>query len=215
MVAQNHDMLWLGAAGAAAFAGYEFLYKPWKAAHAATVPGSILTGPGAPAAPAAPSAGYSYPYVTSPTVLTPQPVQPSNLNPGAAVGGLVGTCMSRKGWTQSQCQQRLDALVAAYNANKARIVSLQPGAPGLVAAQTQLAATQNALQNAMAQFNAATAAGNPAAALQWKTAMDGHNADIAALSAAINSAPTQITASQSAMAANASDYQALTGVPLT
>lgn len=48
-------------------------------------------------------------------------VTPSNLNPGAAVGGPVGTCMQRKpNWTQGQCQTRLNNLVSAYYNAKAK-----------------------------------------------------------------------------------------------
>lgn len=209
MAAQNHDLLWVGGAAAAAFAGYEFIYKPWKATQAANAPGLTPSGRPGSSPPV-----YTAPYVTSPTAIVPQPITPSNLNPGGNVGGPVGTCMSRKNWTQSQCQQRLDALVASFNWNKAKILTLQPGGSALITAQGQLAGSQAALSRALTGYNTAVAQGDAAGALQWKSQMDAQNADIAALQNSISTAPQQITAAQAAMAGAASDYQALTGLAL-
>lgn len=216
-MAKNHELLWIAGLGAAGFAGYEFIYKPWVANQAALAAATAAGGTvSSYTTPPLTSGAYAVgaPYVTTPTSLVPQPITPSNLNPGANVGGAVGTCMTRKGWTQSQCQARLDALVAAFNANKATIAQLSPGGASLTAAQAQLAANQTALANANAQYNAALRANDPAGANIWKAAIDGHMADIQAITAAINSAPAKITAAQSAMAGNASDYLALTGLTL-
>jgi hypothetical protein len=218
--AKRHTLLLIAGAGVGAFVAYEFVYKPWASARAAA----------AAAGQPAPSLFSSIvPSLPPPAAMVSAPAQitPSNLNPGAAVGGVVGACMQKKGntWTQQQCQARLDALVAAAQNAKAAIAQLQsaagnPAAAGIPAAQAALAQNQAALQVATTNYNAAAAAGNVNDAATWHAAMLAHQADItdltnriaAAQAPADNSAA--IAAYQGQLAANDNDYFNLTGVHL-
>lgn len=194
-------------AGGAGFLAYQFVYKPWRAAQdAAAIPQpSILPWSGGG------GAGVGTPSLTYPQYVGPGP---SNLDPGAQVGGVIGTCMHRKGWTQQQCTTRLNALTAAFSAAKAQLAALKSGAASVeVAAQLNL--TRQALAAAMTQYNAAVARGDTAAANQIKIAIDGHNADIRDLEARSSSfIASQITKLETAIAGHIADYQALTGVTL-
>lgn len=209
--AQHHTLLKVGGAAVAALAGYEFLYKPWKASQDAALLAATGTTSSILPSSGGGGGGYTLPYITAPT--TVGAIQPSNLNPGAAVGGPTGTCMSRKGWTQSQCENRLNGLVAGYQSAAAMLASLQNGTE-VATAKASLTANQAALQQAMQAYNQALATGDAAGANQWKAAIDGHNADIAALTAAISGVPGRITQIQSAIAGFIHDYQALTGLTL-
>lgn len=194
-------------AGGAGFLAYQFVYKPWRMAQdAAAIPQpSILPWSGGG------GAGVGMPALTYPQYVGPQP---SNLDPGAQVGGPVGTCMHRKGWTQAQCQARLDAIVQAFNGAKAQLANLKSGT-GAQEVAAQLAATKAALANASAQYNAAVARGDQAAALQWKAALDGHMNDIRDLEGRSASyIAGQITKWETAIAGHVANYQALTGLTL-
>lgn len=209
MAKQGHPVLMAGGAVAAALAGYEFVYKPWKA----TQDAALATSSGLFAPTGGGGGGGGLPYVTTPTVLNPGNIQPSNLNPGAVVGGPTGTCMSRKMWPQQQCQTRLDALTQGYASIKSQLATLLSGAD-VTAMKATIVANQQALANAMAAYNTAIATNNPALANQLKIEIDGHNADIAALQAHVARVPTDITALQNTLAGLAHDYQALTGLTL-
>ena len=194
-------------AGGAGLLAYQFLYKPWRAAQdAAALPApSILPWSG--------GGGGGGGGVTFPTYVGPGP-QPSNLAPGAAVGGPIGTCMHRKGWTQSQCQARHDAIVEGYNRTKAQLANLKSGA-GSVEVAAALNASRTALAGAMQQYNAALARGDQAAALQWKAAIDGHSSDIRDLEARSSSMIAgQITALETTLAQLQANYTALFGAQL-
>lgn len=223
MTKKSHAILWAGGAGLAGLYVYEKIIKP-QTANAGTpdlLPGLPLTqapppspvtyGPGVVQTSAGGNTGV--PYVTSPTSLVPQPIQPSNLNPGAVVGGPVGTAMSRKGWTQAQATDRLNAITTAYNSAVQTLASLTGGA-ALAQQQQLLAANQAAVAGAIPVYNAALARGDAGTANQWKIAIDGHNADIANIQANINNIASQTTAIQNEVAGLRSDYQALTGLTL-
>lgn len=204
----SHDLLKIGAAGAAAFGLYEFWWKPRQdaAAAAALLP---LTS----SAPYTVGGGgaTTLPYVTSPTA--PVGIQPSNLDPGAAVGGPVGTAMHRKNWTQAQATQRINDLTAGYQAQVAALASLQSG-QALATINAAIAANQAALASAAGPYNAAVASGDAAGALIWKNAIDAHNADITALNNRLQSIAGQITAYKNNIAGLQSDYYNLTGLTL-
>jgi len=201
MAQQKITMTKAAIVGGAGLLAWQFLYKPWKAAQdAAATPLPFWGGGGGG------GGGSGLPYVTTPSTITP-----SNLNPGAAVGGPVGACMQKKGWTQQQCTDRLNQLVSAYQGAVAQLNLLKSGQGG-ADVLAQLAATRNALQGAMAQYNAAMAAGDAAGANQWKLAIDGHNADIRDLEARGSSQQVAAIAKwETAIAGHKSNYLALTG----
>lgn len=209
--AKKNTLLMVGGGIAGLFGVYEFVYKPWKAAQDAALIaagqsplGYTTTGGGG-------GGGGGFPIITSPSVLTGG-ITPSNLDPGAAVGGEVGSCMHYKGWTQQQCTTRLGNIHAAYQAAMAELAKLQSGSGA--EAQAALAANQAALPVAIAAYNAALARGDQGGAAQIKLAIDGHNADIAALNARLASIPSRIMALQSAIAGWKTEYQNLTHMAL-
>lgn len=221
MPRKTHRLLWIAGAGVGAWLVYERVYKPWAAASSAAVA----------AGGQAPSILSALPNILLPTptpspaamVSAPLAITPSNLNPGALVGGAVGACMQKKGntWTQQQCQTRLDALVAAAGNAKLAISQLSaagnPAASGIPAAQAQLAAEQAALVEAQTNYQANLNAGNTTNANAWYAAMIGHQNDINELNARIAAAQADpdnsaaIAAYQGQLAANDNDYFALTG----
>lgn len=225
MAKQSHKLLWTGAAGLAGLYVYEKIIKPGTALATtpdilpglpltqAPQPAPVTFGPGTGVVDTGSPSGGGAPYVTSPTSLVPQPIQPSNLNPGAVVGGPVGTAMSRKNWTQQQATDRLNQITTAYNSAVQTLASLQNGGQ---AAQLQalIAANQAALAQAIPIYNQHLALGNTGEANQWKIAIDGHNTDIANLQAQLNNLASQKTAVTNEVAGLRSDYQALTGLTL-
>jgi multidrug efflux pump subunit AcrA (membrane-fusion protein) len=219
-MARKHRILWIAGAGVGAFAAYHWIYKPWAASRDA----ALAAGGQVPSLFPFSSASALPPPAAM--VSAPAQITPSNLNPGAAVGGVVGACMTKKGntWTQGQCQARLDALVSAARNATAAIAQLQngvnPAAGGIVAAQAQLAAEQAALDIATQNYNAAAAAGNTNDAATWHAAVLAHQSDIADLNNRIAAAQAPannaaaISAYQGQLAANDNDYFNLTGVHL-
>lgn len=217
--AKHHYLFWVAGVGGGAFLAYEFLYKPWAAAQAAAGAANPLAsflGTGATAFP--PAAAM---------VSAPSQITPSNLNPGAAVGGDVGACMTKKViWTQQQCATRLNALKAAFANAQAAVANLQsgaanPAAAGIPAAQAQLAAEQAALAGALDSYNKLTAAGDTNGAATFHAAVLAHQADITDLQNRIAAAQAPvdnsaaIAAYEGQMAANDTDYFNLTGVHLS
>lgn len=211
--AQHHTLLKIGGAAAAAFAGYEFLYKPWKAAQDAAALAAAGTGinPGYTSTGGGGGGLFSLPYITSPSPNVG--VTPSNLDPGAAVGGPIGYCMHKKGWTQTQCTQRYNAIVSAYQAGVAALQALQSGT-GAAGTQAQIDATKAALANAQAQYNAAVAASNPAMAQQWLATITAAQADIASLTQLLTTIPGRVASYQHDLAGLVSDFQNLFGIAL-
>jgi len=233
MAQQQHTLLTIGALGAAAIAGYEFLYKPWKAEQDAALLGTttgIDPTTGLPSNTGNPG-GVMYPSsagVLSPIVDTginnpPGPyvtapvgnvgIPPSNLDPGAAVGGPIGTMMTRKNWTQQQATDRYNLLQTTYAASVANLNALTSGQTAQQI-QAALAAENAALQAAGPPYNAALARGDAATANQWKIAIDGHNQDIAELNARLQAINSNIAAYQNQIAGLQSDYYNLTGLQL-
>ncbi len=224
-MARKHRILWIAGAGVGAWAGYQFIYKPWAAARAA----ALAAGGQVPSLfPSLPALGGPV-TVPGPGAMVSGPapqIMPSNLNPGAAVGGVVGACMQKKGntWTQQQCQSRLDALTAAASTAQYAIAQLRqagnPAAAGIPDAQAALAAEQSALNIATTNYNNSVAVGNSSDAAIWHAAMLGHQNDINELNARIAAAQqpvdnsAAIAAYQGQLAANDNDYFALTGVHL-
>lgn len=194
-------------AGGAGFLAYKFVYQPWRAAQdAAAIPQpSILPWSGGG------GAGVGAPALSYPQFVGPQP---SNLDPGARVGGVIGTCMHRKGWPEGQCRTRHDEIITGYNRTKAQLANLKSGAASVEVA-AQLAANRAALANASAQYNAALARSDQAAALQWKAAIDGHMSDIRDLEARSSTfIAGQITALETTLAQLQANYSALFGASL-
>lgn len=217
---KKHTLLWIAGAGVGAFAVYEWLYKPWAAQQAALVASGALPASTNPLSSLFPSLNLPAPASMLSTTPAVGPV-PST---GAPVGGVVGACMAKKGftWTQTQCQTRLDALVSAATNARSAIAQLQsatsnPAAAGIPAAQAQLAATQAALATATDSYNKLLAAGDTNGAATFHAAMLAHQSDIADLTARIAAAGTAndnsaaIAAYQGQLAANDADYFALTG----
>lgn len=210
MAAKKHTLLYLGGGAAALFGGYEFLYKPWKMAQDAALiaagqqPSSFTyTGGGGG------GGGYA-PVVTSPSVITG--ITPSNLDPGAAVGGEIGACMHYKGWTQQQCTTRLASIRTAYNNAVTELASLQNSSQGQATAA--IAATQAALTGAMANLNADLKSGDAAGADNWRRVIAGHQADLADLNARVATIPARIAAIQGAVAGWKTEYTNLTHMTL-
>ena len=221
MARKHHRILWIAGAGVGAWAAYRFIYQPWAAAAAAAAaagetPPSLLSSLPSILAP------NSYPAPAA-MVSAPLAITPSNLSPGALVGGVVGACMAKKGntWTQQQCQTRLDALTAAASNAQLAISQLRtssnPAASGIPAAQAQIALEQAALDIATTNYNNSVAAGNASDVAIWHAAMIGHQNDINELNARISAAAAPvdnsaaIAAYQGQLAANDNDYFALTG----
>lgn len=219
-MAKQPSVAVLLASGGAAFAAYQFLYKPWLAAKAA---GSGAAASTWPMFNPGPTPTVSTPTVVGPTYSGPGGQQGSIVDPRVNPGGDVGQAMWKKNWTQAQAATRLAALKSAFAQAKAAIAALQaPGANAPnVAAGLQLAtANELAAANEDQAFARAVAAGDDAAAAQWRVAADAHRADakeIRARVAAAQAAPdaaAQIAAWQGAMAGHAADYFALTGLQL-
>ena len=216
----KHTLLWVAGAGVGGFLAWEYLYKPWAAQQAALA--------GAAGVPASPSLFPSLPSINlpSPSSMLTEPSTVGTVpSIGVNPGGVVGACMLKKGgtWTQSQCQTRLDQLVAAAQSAQAAITQLQaggganPAAAGIPAAQAALAASQAALATATMAYNQLVAAGNTDGAATYHAAILAHQSEIADLTQRIAQASTAndntaaIAAYQGQLAANDADYFALTG----
>lgn len=149
-MAQSANLTSIAALGALGIGGF-LLWRKFeddKAADAVAASGGVYPSYVAPMTgahdPVTGAPTYGQPVLQPPIYVGPQP---SNLNPGALVGGVVGTCMTRKPtWTQSQCQTRLDTLYSAYQTAKARAAS-------------------------------DAAAGDAAGAAKWQQALEGHRVD--------------------------------------
>lgn len=217
--AKRHDALIIAGAGAAAFAGYEFVYKPWAAKKALDAAAGI-----APATGGGLSPFFSTPTIVGPSV-NPGGVQGSIVDPRVTPGGDVGQAMWRKTWTQQYAAARLAAIKKGLSDSLGAISQLQqqtanPAASGIAAAQ--LAAQQNdaAAAGAVQQQQAALAAGDAAGAALWASAAAAHQQDAREIRARIAtaSAPPDNTAAiaayQGAAAGLRADYKALTGLDL-
>lgn len=211
MAKKKHGLLELLGLGAAAFAGYKFVYEPWRlnqdalatsAAGGAVTPTYTDTGVGgllsAISAPA-PSVGTSY------------PITPSNLDPGAAVGGAVGACMHKKGLTQSDCTARLQKIVAAIQAAQTQLASLQSGS-ATANLQAFLTANQAAVASDQANITAATARKDTGAVASYKAALAAHQANVTSAAQQLAQIPGQITAIQAAIAGAMANYTSYTGL---
>jgi len=201
-MAQKITLTKAAVVGGAGLLAYQFLYKPWRAAQdAAGAPAPVplwSTGGGGG------TGGGGFPYIA------PSGGTASNLNPGAAVGGPVGACMSKKGWTQQQCTARLTALVSAWQGATAQLAAIQGGA-GATAAAAEKAAQQQAYNNAGMHYANAVAAGNTAAAQQIKAEMDQRLAYIQDIDARVAQLASTAAALTNAIAGHKADYLALTG----
>lgn len=216
---QSHTALWLGGAAAAAFAGYEFVYKPWAANQA------LLAAGGASAlSPLFPSSMVSSPTIVGPSV-NPGGIQGSIVDPRVSPGGDVGQAMWRKNWTQTQAAARLAAIKTGYANSLAAISQLQgqvanPAASGIAAAQLALQQSDAGAAQAIANQQAALQAGDQAGAALWASAAAAHQQDSREIRARIAtaSAPPDnsaaIAAYQGTIAGLKSDYAALTGMTL-
>lgn len=223
MAKSNHDLLYLALAGGGAFAGYEFLYKPWAAAQAAVANGAVSAG------------GFNFPPVSSmvtgaspaiDTSLVPGQTAPIySSNPSLAYPGIIGNCMAKKGntWSAAQCQTRLNAYIVSYNNAAQAIANLKantanPAASGIPAAQAELARVDAVItqqQAALAQQPADSQGyqqfATSIAALQTDRAQIAQR--IASAAMAVDNSPA-IAAYQGAMAAADSDFFNLTGTHL-
>lgn len=213
MAKKKHGFLELVGLGAAAFAGYKFVYEPWRLnqdALAASAAGGTVT-------PTYTSTGSPsiLSTISSPTpaIGTSYPITPSNLDPGAAVGGAVGACMHKKGLTQGDCTDRLQKLTTAIANDTAQLQALQSGAAAS-ALKTQLAANQAALTSDMQNLNTAKASGNQAGVVAYTAAMKEHQANVNALNSQLASIAGQITAYQAALASQRQNYTNYTGLTL-
>lgn len=215
---QHHEALWVAGIGAAAFAGYELLYKPWAAAKAlaATAAGGL--------APLFPSSMLSSPTVVGATA-NPGGVQGSIVDPRVTPGGDVGQAMWRKNWPQAQAAARLAAIKLGYSNSLAAISQLQsqvanPAAAGIASAQLALQQNDAAAARAVANQQAALQAGDAAGAALWASAAAAHQQDSREIRGRIAtaSAPPDnsaaIAAYQGTIAGLKADYAALTGMTL-
>lgn len=214
MAKSKHTLLYAGGAGVAGFLAYEMFYKPWRAAHdaALTPPAPATswftsTGGGGGGG----GGGSSYiPSVTIPSTVGPQP---SNLSPGLAIGGPVGTCMYKKGWTQQQCQTRLDRVTTAYRQYTTDLAKMKSGQ---VAAElnAHLAQLTTAINATIPQYNVALSTGNIGGANQLKLSLDDWNNQIRIINGQLAGIPGEITAYENEIAGFKSQYLALTGLNL-
>lgn len=212
----NHDLLWLAGGGAALFAGYEFIYKPWAASQALAAVGAL--------SPISPTSMISSPTLVGPSV-NPGGIQGSIVDPRVSPGGDVGQAMWRKNWTQQQAQQRLDQIKAGYSTSLGAITQLQqqvtnPAAAGIASAQLAAQQSDAAAAAAVASQQAELAKGNAAGAALWASAAAAHQQDAREIRARIAtaSAPPDNSAAiagyQGAIAGLKADYLALTGLSL-
>ncbi len=226
-MAKQPDIVLLAGGAAAAFAGYEFLYKPWKAKQGAS-PTSFPTPPTPPATPYTPTPyPYPLPPITPPAgSQTPAPgaggLTGSIVDPRITPGGDVGQAMWRKMWTETQARQRLDQLKAAYAGGKSNVVELRKMLPdpAAVAAAQSAAAQQDAAaayaDNAAAQ---AIAAGDALGAAKWQGAAAVYRQDAKEIRNRLAAMPqvadpailAKIAEWERAMAGHANDYTILTG----
>lgn len=207
--------------GAAAFAGYEFVFKPWRARQAA----AALLGPTSGGG----GGSFLAPGISTPTIVgggfAPGGVQGSIVDPRVNPGGDVGQAMWRKNWPQAQAAARLSQIKAAYSTaigtlTQLRQQSINPAAAGIPAAQ--LAAQQNdmAAAQAIARQQQDLAAGDVTGAALWATAAANHQNDAREIRARIAQASgppdnsAGIAAYEGAAAALKADYRALTGLEL-
>lgn len=211
------------AGGAAAFAAYEFVLKPWMAAKNA-------------AAGALPSLFPTSPAVSMPTTVGPSltpstggQYQGSIIDPRVSPGGDVGQAMWRKGWSQQQAAARLDALKkAASNAVTMLAQLRQPNAPSaqvqqlVTQGQAELARLQSIAANDRLRQAQAQGAGDQVGAAAWGQAAADHEAQANQLAARISATSAQATSDnaaaiaawEGALAGHKSDYLALTGYQL-
>lgn len=213
----SHDVLIVGGLGAVAFAGYEFLYKPWAAAKAAAAGLALPSYPSA-------ASFVSTPTIVGPSV-NPGGIQGSIVDPRTTPGGDVGQAMWRKNWTQAQAAARLAAIKTGVSNSLAAISQLQqqvanPASAGVASAQLALQQEDAAAAQAVTNQQAALAAGDQAGAALWASAAAAHQQDSREIRARIAtaSAPPDnsaaITQYQSTIAALKGDYKALTGLDL-
>lgn len=214
------DLVKIAGVGAAGLAAWQFIVKP-ALERFAPAGGATLAPIGA-AARSAPI--FSAPTIVGPSV-NPGGVQGSIVDPRTTPGGDVGQAMWRKTWPEAQARARLDALKAGKANALAQIAKLRagvanPAAPGVPAAQLQLAQTEAAAANAKAQYDAAFANGDVGQSAIWGGAWATHNQDIAELRARIAAAlaPIDVAADiakwQASIDALEADYAALTGYRL-
>lgn len=219
--AKQHKLLIYGGGAAAAFAAYEFVYKPWKLSQDAALLGSTSMFPSL-----GPSSMLSTPSVTNWGGAAPGGVQGSIVDPRVTPGGDVGAAMYKKTWTQAYATDRLAKIKAGIANSKAGIAQLQaqtvnPAASGIANAQLILQQTMRARDNAVQQAANARAAGDQNGAAIWNAAVNAHNQDIAELNARISAAQTApdnssgIAAYQGALAALIAEYNALTGMTIS
>lgn len=211
MASKDHALLKVGGAAAAAFAAYEFLYKPWRNAQLAAQAAAGSTAFGSPFVQTGAGGNFGLPFIQFPTQVGPMP---SNLDPGAQVGGPIGYCMHYKGWTQSQCQTRYNKVVAAYKDGVAKLAALQNGSQ-LASLNAALAADQAALTNAQAAYNAAVASGDAGRALVLQQEIGVHLQNMAVTRQQIAAIPTQTAAFQTDLAQLQADFLKTFGQNLT
>lgn len=212
----KHAALWVAGIGAAAFAGYEWIYKPWANAQALADVASL--------SPLSPVGMVSSPTIVGSTA-NPGGVQGSIVDPRVTPGGDVGMAMYRKNWPQAQAAARLQAIKAGYSTSLGAISQLQsqavnPAASGIAAAQLVLQQNDAAAAAAIANQQTALAAGDAAGAALWASAAAAHQQDSREIRARIAtaSAPPDnsaaIAAYQGTIAGLKADYAALTGMTL-
>jgi hypothetical protein len=228
---RHHYVLWAAGLAVGGWAAYEYLYKPWQAtqlAATAALPAALPNYSDYAAPSGLPSATD---MLTDPNVLAP--IIPSQVSASATgvttslgpqYGGVLGACIAKKGgtWSPSQCQTRLDQLVAGYQSAAQTIAQLQGSAANnnIASLQQLLAANQTALAQAQASYVAAQSNGDAASMATLATAIAGHQSDINAIQAKISANPGNadnsgtIAAYQGQMAANNMDYFNLTGTYL-
>lgn len=209
MAAKKHHLLEMVGLGAAVFAGYEWIYKPWKLNNTLASAASVTPSYPAFTSTGAPSVLSS---VTSPTPIG-YPITPSNLNPGGAVGGEVGACMSKKGLTQSDCTARLQKIRNAYASSVSQLQALQSGSVAATV-QTSLAANQAAAASDIQNITAAKARGDAGAVIAYTRAYNEHTSNASALQTQLSGIPGQIIAFQAEIVSLLQNYKNYTGFAL-
>lgn len=219
----KHTLLWVAGVGVAAWAAYEWVYKPWRAARK-----GAQTDIGVPwASPYLPAAGAGSTALPGPSSVIAAPESLGNIVSYNTLGphydGPLGACIAKKGgtWTPEYCQARLTALIDSARTSKAQIAALKaaanPNAGAVPAAQAQLALVQAALAGATANYNAAVQRQDDADAAKWHVAVIDHQNEAAELAARIGAASqapnnvVAIAAYEAQLAANDRNYYELTG----
>lgn len=212
MAKQKHTLMEVLGLGAAAFAAYKFVYEPWhenQLLTAATANGSATTTYPSYTDTGSPSILSS---ITSPTPVTAG-ITPSNLDPGARIGGEVGACMHKKDLTQADCTARLAKIRAAWNDAKTQLAALQ-GGTAAAAAQAALTANQAAAATDLQNITAAKQRGDAGSVLAYTQAYNEHSANAKASAAALAAIPSRITAYQAAIVGYVQNYANYTGLQL-